>query len=750
MQPLDAPAQTLLSQPANRIVIAATGAFVVACTAAIVAWAHGASAPAIALAASLSVAAFLCGWIAGSVGEARRLATLLAENGRDVIARVLRDGTLAYVAPTCLPMLGYKPSALLGRPLASLCHPEEAPALARMVAAVAASRKRIDRLFRLHRADGSWQTTEITFAPAARGETVCVLRDVTRWQAAVALARRNEADFRLIADHAGDMIVRTRADRTRTYVSPAAVTVLGFTPEELLNRDFVRFVHPDDRGRIETAYQAFSRAGGRTTCRYRLAHKVGRWVPVESTWVTRPADDPAEGNEVVAVVRDISERVAAEERIAFLARHDPLTGLANRALLQERTEQAMAGLAQGKLVAMLCFDLDLFKSVNDTLGHPAGDALLCEVAERLTAWVRPSDTVARLGGDEFAVLQVDIDRAEDAGRLAARMLSVLAAPFELEGQIVPISASLGIAVAPADGADYPSLLRNADAALYRAKAEGRGRWHFFEPAMEVRRAARERMVLELRQGLARGEFVVHYMPLVALNDGQITGFEALLRWQHPERGLLPPDAFIPLAEETGLIVPIGAWVLAQACNEAAGWPEPVSVAVNLSAVQLREGTLAHGVTTALAAAGLRAGRLELEITELVLLDNNETILADLHALRAIGVRVALDDFGTGYSSLRYLRRFPFDKIKLDRSFVRDISEQADALAIVRAVAGLGHSLGIATLAEGVETAAQRDLLRAEGYTEAQGFHYGRPGDRDSVRWMLARAGLAAITEAAAD
>lgn len=702
-----------------------------------------------ALAGALSLVALLLGCLARSLIEARQLASLLAENGRDLITRLGAEGRFAYVSPAALPMLGYQPKALAGLPLASLCHPDDAAGLAAVLDTAPLHHKPACRLFRMRHADGRWIPVELTLAPAEDDETVCVLRDVTRWQAAVAAARRNERDYQLLAEHAGDMIVRVRPDRTRAYVSPSAVAVLGYPPEELRNMDFTAATHPEDRERVAAAYDGIVRDGGQTTCRFRLRHKDRGFIWVESTWTTRPSDQPDQTGDVVAIVRDISERVAAEQRIAFLARHDPLTGLANRALLQERTEQALAAVARSGLAAVLCFDLDLFKSVNDTFGHAAGDALLRRVAERITGCVRPADTVARLGGDEFAVLQAGIERADDAGRLASRLLSVLAAPFELDGQIVPVSASLGIALAPTDGVDYPTLLRKADAALYRAKADGRGRWRFFEPEMEAQRAARERMVLELRQALARGEFVLHYMPLVALHDESVIGVEALLRWRHPERGLLAPGAFVRLAEETGLIAPIGAWVLSQACADAAHWPDSIAVAVNLSATQLRDGTLAHGVTAALAAAGMRPGRLELEITESVLLDDDEAILAELHALRAIGVRIALDDFGTGYSSLRYLRRFPFDKIKLDRSFVRDIAEEPDALAIARAVAGLGRSLGIATLAEGVETEAQRDLLRAEGYGQAQGFRYGRPADIDGVRVLVAGRTRPAVAEAVA-
>ena len=708
-------------------------------------------APAVAVMASarstvlLGGSASLCLLLAAigrSLLATHRLALLLANHGRDVIARIGADSCLTYVSPAVLPMLGYQPAGLTGAPLVSLCHPDETADLLTLLHATPRQEKPARQVFRLRHADGSWVPVEPTLVPAERGETVCVLRDVTRWQAALSAARRTERDYQLIAEHAGDMIVRVRPDRTRAYVSPSAARVLGYQPEELRNLDFTAATHPEDRERVGVAYDRMVAEGGQTVCRFRLRHKTRGFIWVESTWTTQPAELPEQARDVVAIVRDVSERVAAEEQIAFLARHDPLTGLDNRPLLAERAEQALAAVARGGMAAILCLDLDLFKAVNDTFGHAAGDALLCQVAERIRACVRPMDAVARLGGDEFAVLQVGIERIGDAGRLASRLLSVLAAPFLIEGQSVPVSASLGIAVAPTDGTDYTSLLRKADAALYRAKAEGRGRWRFFEPAMAVERGIRERMVLELRQALARGEFVLHYMPQVALGSGRLLGFEALLRWQHPVRGLLAPGTFIRFAEETGLIVPIGAWALNRACADAANWPDDISVAVNFSAVQLRDRTLVRGVTAALTAAGLSAARLEIEITETVLIEDDTAVLAELRALHGLGVRVALDDFGTGYASLGYLRRFPFDKIKLDRSFVRDIAEAADARAIALAVAGLGRSLGIATLAEGVETAAQRDLLHAEGFAEAQGYFFGGAVDLGTARALIAARGPA--------
>ena len=389
-------------------------------------------------------------------------------------------------------------------------------------------------------------------------------------------------------------------------------------------------------------------------------------------------------------------------------------------------------------MAVLCLDLDRFKPVNDTLGHPVGDALLRAVAARLLACVREGDTAARLGGDEFAVLQAGAGQPEAAGALARRLVEALSAPYEVLGHQVVVGASVGVALAPGDGRDPDELLKRADMALYRAKADGRGTFRSFEPGMDARLQARRLLELDLRKALAAGELELHYQPLVDLRTGAVSALEALLRWRHPARGLVPPGEFVPLAEEIGLIVPVGGWVLRRACADAAGWPGGVRVAVNLSAAQFRGRELVAAVVGALAAAGLAPARLELEITETVLLRDGEATLATLRELRALGVRIAMDDFGTGYSSLGYLRSFPFDKIKIDRCFVRDLGASADCEAIVRAVTGLGGSLGIATTAEGVETEEQLERLRAEGCDEAQGFHLGRPMPAADVRALLDR------------
>jgi diguanylate cyclase (GGDEF)-like protein/PAS domain S-box-containing protein len=427
----------------------------------------------------------------------------------------------------------------------------------------------------------------------------------------------------------------------------------------------------------------------------------------------------------VATHEDITELQKVQERIAHMALHDALTDLPNRALLRERIEDALPRAEAGKAFAILCLDLDRFKIVNDTLGHAAGDELLKEVADRLLQCVSDEDTIARLGGDEFAIVQMDENQPKAATRLASRICEVIKRPFELQGHEGVVDTSIGIAIAPYDGLDADLLLRNADLALYKAKNDGRGGHHFFEAGMDAIMQARRGLELDLRKALEFGEFELFYQPIVNLQTDELAGFEALIRWNHPERGMIPPAQFIPIAEEIGLIVPLGEWVLKTACAQAALWPDHIKVAINLSPVQFRSTNLVAAVFNALANSGIAAGRLELEITETVLLANTIATLEILHKMRDMGVRIVMDDFGTGYSSLSYLRSFPFDKIKIDRSFVSDLS-QGNNSAIVDAVANLCRSLGMTTTAEGVETKEQLAMVKSAGYTEMQGFLFSPP------------------------
>jgi diguanylate cyclase (GGDEF)-like protein len=435
---------------------------------------------------------------------------------------------------------------------------------------------------------------------------------------------------------------------------------------------------------------------------------------------------------------EIAQRKISDARIQQMAHHDSLTGLSNRSYFRDQLARSFDRVEQdGGSFDLLFIDLDQFKLINDSLGHRIGDLLLATIGERLKRAVNEDDTVARLGGDEFAIIRF-AKRPEDTNLLVDRVMKAVALPYDIEGHRLFITSSIGIARAPDDGNDPELLLANADLALYRAKAEGRGRRRFFEAEMNERVRARQLLERDLRTATSEDQFELNYQPQLNLSTGRISGFEALLRWRHPERGLIPPLDFIPLAEDTGLIVPVSQWLLGEACREARTWPDDIKLAVNLSPVHFRSGTLVHDVVGALSLSGLEPSRLELEITESVLLDDNKTTMQALHELRRWGVGISIDDFGTGYSSFTYLRMFPFDKIKIDQSFVRDLPTKKDSTAIVRAIIGVASTLGMVTTAEGVETQEQLTYLQAEGCTEVQGYLISRPLLTNDVRRILAK------------
>jgi len=515
------------------------------------------------------------------------------------------------------------------------------------------------------------------------------------------------------------------------------VELYGLRPDQVRPGKLLSEVvlHHVENGKItretaEAILSAISRTGAAEgPVRYINNLNDGRRIAV--------AAQPMPGGGTVATHQDITEQLRSEAQIVHMAKHDTLTGLPNRALLNERLEQALGLAARGDLIACHLLDLDYFKTVNDTLGHPVGDKLLCQVADRLRALVRDTDTIARMGGDEFAILQTTLGRPEDATHLARRTIDALSRPYDIDGQQVVIGTSIGIAIGPDNGLDSAELMRNADLALYRAKAEGRSTYAFFESEMDEQMQARRILETDLRKALVAGEFELYYQPIVNLRSNEITGLEALVRWRHPDRGMVLPAMFIPLAEEIGFIVPLGEWVLREACATAAKWAEPLTVAVNLSPAQFRKANLIDTVADAIAAAGLPPERLELEITEAVLMGDSEATLTTLFQLRDLGVRIAMDDFGTGYSSLNYLQCFPFDKIKIDRSFVKDITDGVGSLNIVRAVTAMAQGLGMVTTAEGVETDEQLEIVKAEGCTEMQGFLFSRPVPADQVEALLA-------------
>lgn len=552
---------------------------------------------------------------------------------------------------------------------------------------------------------------------------------------AEALARQNER-FEAALDNMSHGLCMFDSEHrvivhNRRYLELFGHSDDAVTPGTSLRDLFARATEGTDRDPEEVF--SFVRAELATQGRAELEHDLG-----ESTLAITYNALPSGGT--VAVYADVTERRRNEAHLSFLARHDTLTGLPNRRQFTDAVEQALSGDAEGvEATAVFCLDLDRFKAVNDTLGHPAGDSLLCMVAARLRDEVGNEGLLARFGGDEFAVLAERMSQPA-ASALAERILAALSRPYVLDGQQAVIGASIGIAFAAAGGSDQDTLIKNADLALYRSKADGKGTWRFFDPIMGIEAHCRRLLEIDLREAFANGDLELHYQPCVDLASGRAIACEALLRWRHPSRGLIYPESFIGLAEEVGLMVPIGEWVLRQACAQAMCWPEPLRVAVNVSAVQFRAHTLVPAVVSALATSGLPAERLELEITETALIEDEVATLRALKQLRELGVRIAMDDFGTGYSSLSYLRSFPFDRIKIDQSFVGEVAAAAECLAIVKAVAGLGSSLGIAVTAEGVEMEDQLDSVRAAGCAEAQGYLISLPLDTCELNRYLAKGG----------
>jgi diguanylate cyclase (GGDEF)-like protein/PAS domain S-box-containing protein len=522
------------------------------------------------------------------------------------------------------------------------------------------------------------------------------------------------------------IVVKDAATMQLVLVNRAYEELLGMDRADLIGKTVHDFYHPAQAERVMRADRGrFDSALGRTRVENPLETPDGRHHHVATTsFAIR--DIEGKPQYLIVALEDITESKKAAARIAHMAHHDSLTNLPNRVFLQERLKELLGRVSGDAPLAVLYVDLDHFKRVNDTLGHLIGNDLLKVVADRLRGCIGENDMVARLGGDEFLIVRTGVKNAEDAAAFASAVREAVAAPIVLDGNQIFADLSIGIAVAPEHGTDTPQLMKYADMALYAAKSDGRGTFRFFEPAMSAKMNERRVLEIDLRKAIEQGELELYYQPLVTLGTDEIGGFEALLRWHHPERGLIPPAEFIPVAEDSGLISSIGAWALRTACFEAASWPDKAKVAVNVSPVQFKNGNLALAVAGILDASGLSPRRLEIEITEAVLMDESETTLQTLHRLHDLGVRIAMDDFGTGYSSLSYLRSFPFDKIKIDRSFVGDLCESEDSVAIVRSIANLAASLNIVTTAEGVETLSQLELVRALGCTEAQGFLFGRP------------------------
>jgi diguanylate cyclase (GGDEF)-like protein len=493
-------------------------------------------------------------------------------------------------------------------------------------------------------------------------------------------------------------------------------------------------------GLILAAFGTWRAAGRITQPLARLDEAAGRLASGEHVKVQVRGED--ELARLAASFNEMSEKIEERERrITHLAFNDVLTGLPNRTMFQQQLDHLYRSLEDGKtLVALHCLDLDQFKAINDTLGHPAGDALLIAAGKRIRE-IAKGHFVARLGGDEFVVLQaVDSGQRNAIDRLAHDLIEAVGRPLKIEGNELAPSTSVGIAIAPFDGGDSGTLLKNADLALYRAKEAGRGTFAFFEESLNERAQVRRQLETDLRLAIERAEFELLYQPLFDLENNSIGSFEALLRWNHPTRGVISPNEFIPVAEDTGLIVPIGAWTIREACRQAVKWPEKLRIAVNVSPVQFHRGGLQDTILQALVGSGLAPARLEIEITESIFLDGGESTLKLLHSLRSLGVRIALDDFGTGYSSLSYLQSFPFDKLKIDRSFIQNLLTRPGASAIVRAITELANALGMETTAEGVEESAQLNELRSHGCSSVQGFLFSQPLSADAVDLLLGQGG----------
>jgi len=543
--------------------------------------------------------------------------------------------------------------------------------------------------------------------------------------------KQREASFRLMFEsNPVPMIVCQLNDERILAVNDAAVEHYGYSPSEFASLTIRRL----QAFETELPWTGNHTHEERTARTWKHVKADGSLIDLaiysrQLTYNGEPA--------VLLALMDITERKRAEMRLAFMAHHDGLTGLPNRNSLRKRLDELLIQTRRtGEKIAVLFVGIDNFKAVNDTLGHAVGDKLLRGVARRLRSTLREEDPLARLNSDEFAVIQTGIKRPEDIVLLAKRLLHAIAEPYLLQGHSVVVGASIGIAVAPGDGDDSEKLLMNADMALSRAKKDTRGTFSFFEVGMDARAQARRKIETDLRAALQHEVLRPYYQPLVRLADGRITGSEALVRWPHPERGMISPAEFIPVAEDTGLINAIGAQILRSACMDAARWPDDVRVAVNLSPLQFRVGNLLSVVMDALKQSGLPPRRLELEITETLLLEKSSQVLATLHALRALGVRISMDDFGTGYSSLSYLRSFPFDKIKIDQSFVRGLCDNRESQAIVRSIISLGNGLGVTITAEGVESEAELSWLRAEGCQEAQGFLFSQARPNSEITGLL--------------
>jgi diguanylate cyclase (GGDEF)-like protein/PAS domain S-box-containing protein len=657
----------------------------------------------------------------------------LFELGTAGIAEVdFPTGRFLRVSPRFCEIMRRDAYALLDLRTNDVVHPEDVEAAER-------------EWMQAMRANGRWETTMRHLAPdgevfwtrigvsawkwddsGAPLRCVAVLQDVTD-KVRPSLELRRKSEMIRLCQQIGRIGFFTRDVETGLANCCAETCrMFGLPPDEipLPWTTYLAHVAPEDAAMTKRlSAEAMRRGVPEMSYAMRVTDPVSgelRFLELRLRYVY---DEHGRAKESIGVVIDVTSAKAAEQRLAHAARHDALTGLANRLLFRERIEEEVA---RGAGFALLCFDLDRFKDINDAFGHPAGDRALIEASRRMLAECADLDLVARLGGDEFAIVQHAAGDPQAAESLALRLIARLSEPFPISGHTISVGVGVGVALAPRHGNDYETLLKAADLALYRAKGEGRGRVRLFDPALKLRAQKKHALESDLKRAIEAGEFEVFYQPVVDVASLKIQGFEALARWRHPERGLLGPNEFIPICEEIGLIAPLGAWVLKQACQDAARWPEGMTVAVNLSPMQFLNAALEADVKAALEASGLPARQLELEITESVLLSDSATTMATLHRLKSLGAHIAMDDFGSGYSSLSYLQRFPFDKVKIDRAFTEALGASPKTRAIVRAIINLCAELQMVTIAEGVETVEQFDALKRKGCNEVQGYLFGAP------------------------
>ncbi len=681
----------------------------------------------------------------GIIGSEARYRTLV-QNSSDVVIIVDSDEGVTYASPALHHVLGREPDELIGTLGLDFMHPDDLADVRVSLDKLREPGVRLELTVRVRHADGSWRwveasVTNLTDNAEIQG-VLCNFRDVTDRHEAQAALLASEARFRALVEHSGSLIEILDDQGVITWVSPSLPGMLGYAPDALVGVESATLTHPDDMAEaIDAWVTCRAKANGTGTCIVRVRHADGSWHWVECI-LTNRLTDPAVGG-VVANVIDISQRKALERRLAHQATHDPLTGLPNRTLLIDRLATAIGRAERhDQEISVLFLDLDNFKLVNDSLGHSVGDQLLTAIASRIEATLRPSDSVARFGGDEFVVLCEELATPEDAIVIADRILDAINRPIVIGDSEIYVGASIGIAFAAGPHAAPDDVLRDADAAMYQAKERGRARWVSFDDAMRTDVVDRLDIDNTLRRAIERHELRVFYQPIFSVATGELAGVEALVRWEHPERGLLLPGEFIAVAEDTGLIVPIGRWVLEQACHQVQRWLAsrredlPFKVAVNISGRQLSFLGLADDVAAILTRTGIDPARLTLEITESVVMHDVEMSAATLSRLKDLGVEIAIDDFGTGYSSLSYLRTFPVDLLKVDRTFVGDMVDDASDAAIVEAVVNLAHTLGLQAVAEGVETPEQLAALERIGCEYAQGFLLGRPVPDREIEALL--------------